>query len=255
MLVTLKMTPEEAYKPLMGLSPPFLPYRDAGYGAATYHITVLDCLRGLYKGLTVGLLNFDTFNAEEYEFYEKVENGDFNWLSDKFLALASPHDDPPQAAYFAQQQALAQKGLAASSGYASLLATYKQQKKSRFTSCYRIEDLIQYFKEKGVGTIIRLNNKLYDRKKFTDAGIEHIEMYFPDGTTPPDHILRKFLEIVESRPGPIAIHCKAGLGRTGSLIAAYFMKHYQFTAAEMISYLRVMRPGSIVGPQQNYLQA
>jgi len=31
------------------------------------------------------------------------------------------------------------------------------------------------------------------------------------------------------------------------------MKHYLFTAAEAISFLRVMRPGSVVGPQQNFL--
>lgn len=53
----------------------------------------------------------------------------------------------------------------------------------------------------------------------------------------------------------MAVHCKAGLGRTGSLIAAYMMKHYKMTASEIISYLRIMRPGSVVGPQQNWCQA
>lgn len=31
------------------------------------------------------------------------------------------------------------------------------------------------------------------------------------------------------------------------------MKHYGFTAAEIIGYIRVCRPGSIIGPQQQYL--
>lgn len=30
----------------------------------------------------------------------------------------------------------------------------------------------------------------------------------------------------------------AGLGRTGTLIACYIMKHYRFTAAEAIAWLR-----------------
>ncbi len=46
----------------------------------------------------------------------------------------------------------------------------------------------------------------------------------------------------------------AGLGRTGTLIGAYLMKHHKFTAAEVIAWLRICRPGSVIGPQQNYLE-
>jgi quinol-cytochrome oxidoreductase complex cytochrome b subunit len=31
------------------------------------------------------------------------------------------------------------------------------------------------------------------------------------------------------------------------------MKHYQFTANEAIGYIRVARPGSVIGPQQHFL--
>ena len=53
--------------------------------------------------------------------------------------------------------------------------------------------------------------------------------------------------------GAMAVHCKAGLGRTGVLISCYMMKHFGFTAKEAIGYIRVCRPGSILGPQQAYL--
>jgi len=48
-------------------------------------------------------------------------------------------------------------------------------------------------------------------------------------------------------------HDTAGLGRTGTLIACFIMKHYKFTAAEAIAWIRICRPGSIIGPQQEFL--
>lgn len=35
--------------------------------------------------------NFKTFNVTEYDHYEKVENGDLNWIiPKKFVAFSSP---------------------------------------------------------------------------------------------------------------------------------------------------------------------
>ena len=65
---------------------------------------------------------------------------------------------------------------------------------------------------------------------------------------------QKFLDLVEAEPGCVAVHCKAGLGRTGVLICCYMMKHYRFTAEEVIGYIRICRPGSVIGPQQNFLR-
>jgi len=45
----------------------------------------------------------------------------------------------------------------------------------------------------------------------------------------------------------------AGLGRTGTLIACFIMKHFKFTAAEAIAWIRICRPGSVIGPQQEFL--
>lgn len=51
-------------------------------------------------------------------------------------------------------------------------------------------------------------------------------------------VCRKFLGVCESAKGTVAVHCKAGLGRTGTLAACYIMKHYRFTAAQAIAWIR-----------------
>jgi cell division cycle 14 len=80
-----------------------------------------------------------------------------------------------------------------------------------------------------------------------------MELYFTDGSTPSEEIIEKFLDTTEKEKNAIAVHCKAGLGRTGSLIAAYAMKHYKFPAEAFIGYIRICRPGSVLGPQQQFL--
>lgn len=40
-----------------------------------------------------GWLAFDTFDPDEYEYYEKVENGDLNWIiPNKVLSFCGPHN-------------------------------------------------------------------------------------------------------------------------------------------------------------------
>jgi hypothetical protein len=97
---------------------------------------------------------------------------------------------------------------------------------------------------------------MYHEQDFVDAGIQHVEAFFLDGSCPSREILLRVIESFEAVPAEkaFAVHCKAGLGRTGTCIGAYLMKHFGFTAKEAIAWMRICRPGCVIGPQQHYLE-
>ncbi|NWW28601.1 CC14B phosphatase, partial [Falcunculus frontatus] len=220
-IIYLRESPEDVYRLILSGSVSYLPFRDASFGTCSFHLTLLDCFHAINKALQYGFLDFSTFDVNEYEHYERAENGDFNWIiPNKFIAFSGPHS------------------------------------RSKIENGYphhAPEAYFPYFRQHKVTTIIRLNKKLYDAKRFTDAGFEHFDLFFADGSTPSDTIVKRFLNICENAEGVIAVHCKAGLGRTGTLIACYIMKHYRMTAAETIAWIRINRPGSVIGPQQHFL--
>merc|ERR1719281_2103271 len=115
------------------------------------------------------------------------------------------------------------------------------------------EDYVPTFRNAGISLVVRLNKQQYDRRRFIDHGLKHVDLYFLDGSCPSREIISKFLHITENEPAAIAVHCKAGLGRTGTLIGLYAMKHHQFPARAFIGWNRVCRPGSILGPQQQFM--
>ena len=52
-------------------------------------------MRGLEYAIKLGWFDYKNFNVNEYDHYERVENGDLNWIiPNKFIAFSSPsqHD-------------------------------------------------------------------------------------------------------------------------------------------------------------------
>lgn len=236
-MVCGEMTPADAYHPLHELE--LVAFRDAGYGRADFYLTIQDILYGVHRAMTENLLDLMTFDLDEYETYEQVQNGDWNWITPNIIAFASPNDRE----YVAE---LRDGGIANGRATPGL----KRPLNAAFTKT------IRYFKEKNIQLVVRLNNPLYDSRVFEREGIQHVDMYFDDGSNPSEEIVRDFIERaneVISRGGAIAVHCKAGLGRTGVLIGAYLAYKHGFTASESIGFMRIMRPGCVVGPQQHFM--
>ncbi len=60
----------------------------------------------------------------------------------------------------------------------------------------------------------------------------------------------KYIDWQIKRNNPVVVHCAAGKGRTGTLLAAYFIKTEGLNPYESIKRIRSLRPGSIQSQKQ-----
>lgn len=218
-ILILHRSASEAWKVFAGL-PAFVAFRDASDGASYHDCTILHCLKGLEKAVKLNWFSMSLFDLEFYEAHDKVETGDMTWIiPEKLLAFSCP--------------------------------SIKEEING--WGNYTPEKYAQLFKQIGISAVIRLNHPTYEPIRFTGSGLRHYELYFHDGSCPSSEIVERFIRVVDMENGAVAVHCKAGLGRTGTLIGTYAIRKFQFPAADFIAWCRIARPGSILGPQQQFL--
>lgn len=229
-VLILEKSIEEAYSPFLSL-PPLVPFRDVSFGMSEYNILPIDAIYALCKATKNKILDIYTFDYKEYMRTLGVDKGDITWVvPNKICVLSSPNEYPTM------------------------------MWNGKYT--WGINQYLEYFHEKGVTDVIRLEENTYDTKIWERNGIRFYDLVFTDGDCPLQRVLvyiiyyifnRRFFDIVDKPGSVIAIHCKSGCGKSSILVAAYLIKHYHFTASEAIMWLRMFRPGSVFGIQQKWL--
>ena len=211
------------------------PFRDASHFAADFELQLIDCWRGLEKGVQRGWVRFASsgymwgeIDIDEYEHNSNPANGDLQEVvPGKVVVLKDPVD-------------------LGDDNYRDSAAGVRD-----FSPSYYAESLA----DMGVSTEVQLSPPSYSAEAFTSRGFAHHRLDFSHSECPPDAVVAAFLNILDAATGVVAVHCQTGLGRTGTLVALYLMRSHGFSGREAMGWLRIMRPGSVIGPQQHYLCA
>jgi atypical dual specificity phosphatase len=115
----------------------------------------------------------------------------------------------------------------------------------------RSEDY-QWLRQNGIELLICLTEEPPPRAWVNEAGLLSIHVPIPDMTAPTREQMQQILAAIEraaEQGMAAAIHCTAGKGRTGTILAAYFVTK-GMTAAQAIDHVRRLRSGSIETPEQ-----
>lgn len=111
---------------------------------------------------------------------------------------------------------------------------------------------LAWLRRNGVDVLISLTESPIPRQWVNEAGLMVVNVPIPDMEAPTDRQLDRLLDTVRKANGSrmgVAIHCGAGLGRTGTVLAAYFVAQ-GLGPKEAISKVRDLRPGSVETVEQ-----
>ena len=116
-------------------------------------------------------------------------------------------------------------------------------------------DEIKWALAEGVKSIVTIREEPLDEDWIKDVNYLHI--HSNDMGVPEFDDLTRAVDFIHERitnNEPVMVHCLAGLGRTGTILACYLIKYEKLSADDSIQRVRESRPGSIQSfPQEEII--
>lgn len=113
-------------------------------------------------------------------------------------------------------------------------------------------DDLKWLRAHGIQLLVSLTEGAPPRSWVNEAGLMCVHVPVADLTAPSAKQFEAALSAIgKARAAKlgVAVHCAAGKGRTGSVLAAYFVTQ-GMTAARAIDHVRQLRPGSVETREQ-----
>src|SRR5688572_26191117 len=113
-------------------------------------------------------------------------------------------------------------------------------------------DELVWLREHGIQLLLSLVESPLRRDWVNEAGLFAMHIPVEDMHPPSQKQIDLCISAIDkarSQNFGVGVHCGAGLGRTGTILACYLVTQNQ-TAQEAIAQVRRLRPGSIETPEQ-----
>jgi protein-tyrosine phosphatase len=106
----------------------------------------------------------------------------------------------------------------------------------------------QALADRGISTVVDLRAEHLTKHQMElphKAGLKVVHLPIRDGQTPTPQQVDRFLTLVRNTDSPVFVHCGAGVGRTGSMSAAYLVRTHQATPEQALKRSLAIGPPSL----------